>query len=114
MSKNKDKIFFIHLRPLDGDIAYLLQGSAHAAASKGGFTVAYKYDDDGVVYGVARVSPKDAYVKSVGREVSTKKLEDNAGYWPGEVADFRDAIVTGLRTTQRRRYGKGRSSGFAH
>lgn len=100
MSDNK-KIFFIHLRP-NHEGSPLLNSRAHTCTPpKGGRTVAYTYDDNGVEFAVAKVNPNDVYDKSIGRKVSSERLlgegdARNVGYWPGSVNQFRRAVTLGL------------------
>lgn len=95
MSDNKERVFFIHFRAnRNGSLtsAYPAHARAH-----GGATVAYTFDDKGVKFAVAKVSPKDRYEKAIGRKVSSERLgTDQAGYWPGSVHAFRHAITQSM------------------
>lgn len=96
MSNKKNTVFFLHFRPIT--VIDRLSASRHSqAAATGGATVAYTYDDKGVKFAIAKVNPKDRYQKSIGRAVATERLStEQAGYWPGSVHAFRQAIGFGL------------------
>lgn len=105
MSNNK-KVFFLHLRPILKGWDQLSARVGCLTPAKGGRTVAYTYDDNGVEFAIAKVNPNDVYDKSIGRKVSSERLlkaEDHpeVGYWPGSVDQFRRAITAGLSTSDR-------------
>lgn len=53
----------------------------HANEGEHRFTVAYVRNEQWLLFGVAIVNPKDEYVKSIGRDVSTERLKKVIGYF---------------------------------
>ena len=97
MSDNNKKVFFLHLRPIVKGWNKLTAHVSGLTPAKGGRTVAYYYDDNGVHFAVAKVNPNDVYDKAIGRKVAVDRLfTEQAGYWPGSVEQFRRAIISGL------------------
>lgn len=104
-NKSNKRVFFLHFRP-QNIVGGISSRPSAFTNSKGGFTVAYSYDKDGVRFAVATVSMQDAYVKAIGRDVASKRLaEKNAGFWPGSVDEFRSGIYFALQARQYKRDG---------
>lgn len=53
----------------------------HANEGDHRFTVAYVRNEHFLLFGVAIVNPKDEYVKSIGRDVSTERLKKVVNYF---------------------------------
>lgn len=97
MSDNNKKVFFLHLRPTIEGTNILDARVGPFTPAKGGRTVAYTYDDNGVKFAIAKVNPSDVYDKSIGRKVAGDRLATgDVGYWPGSVDQFRRAVTYGL------------------
>lgn len=94
---SKDKVYFIHQRAVtveDGLKFAAYRGGLSIADSHGGRTIAYTYNDKGVRYAIAKVSPKDRYVKETGRTVASARLcSEDAGFYPGKPEDFRKLMA---------------------